>query len=123
MKYLRAENLKKSFKTHLAVRGVSFEVPQGKVVGLLGPNGAGKTTSFYMIVGLLHPDEGTVKIDEKEINILQHLKNGKAIPEIAAIMDVRSRLLYQRIGAVKEKLNASETTDAIQMAKTYGLLG
>lgn len=49
------------------VRGVSFDVNQGEIVGLLGPNGAGKTTSFYMVVGLVKPNEGRVLLDEKEI--------------------------------------------------------
>jgi len=55
---LRAENIKKSYKNKLAVKGISIEVKQGEIVGLLGPNGAGKTTSFYMIVGLIKPTEG-----------------------------------------------------------------
>ena len=70
MKLLRAENIEKSFKSHKAVRGVSFEIPQGKVVGLLGPNGAGKTTSFYMVVGILAPDSGSVLLDDKDITAL-----------------------------------------------------
>jgi lipopolysaccharide export system ATP-binding protein len=49
------------------VKGVSIEVNEGEIVGLLGPNGAGKTTSFYMIVGLVNPDEGNVYLDETEI--------------------------------------------------------
>lgn len=49
------------------VKGVSFDVNQGEIVGLLGPNGAGKTTSFYMVVGLIKPNEGHVYLDDKEI--------------------------------------------------------
>ena len=52
------------------VDGVSVEVNQGEIVGLLGPNGAGKTTSFYMIVGLVRPDQGQVFLDELEITKL-----------------------------------------------------
>lgn len=64
---LRAENIVKRYKSRTVVNGVSFEVNQGEIVGLLGPNGAGKTTSFYMIVGLIKPNEGKVFLDEKEI--------------------------------------------------------
>lgn len=64
---LRAEELVKKYKSRTVVRGVSFEVEQGEIVGLLGPNGAGKTTSFYMIVGLIIPNGGKVYLDEKEI--------------------------------------------------------
>jgi lipopolysaccharide export system ATP-binding protein len=57
---LRAENLVKKYKQRTVVNDVSFEVAQGEIVGLLGPNGAGKTTSFYMIVGLIKPNEGNI---------------------------------------------------------------
>ena len=56
------------------VDGVSVEVNQGEIVGLLGPNGAGKTTSFYMIVGLVRPDQGQVFLDELEITKLPMYK-------------------------------------------------
>jgi lipopolysaccharide export system ATP-binding protein len=64
---LRAENLIKSYKGRKVVNGISIEVNQGEIVGLLGPNGAGKTTSFYMIVGLIKPNGGTIYLDHKEI--------------------------------------------------------
>lgn len=57
---LKVENLKKSYSGKAVVDGLSFEVKTGEVVGLLGPNGAGKTTAFYMAIGLIHPDEGSV---------------------------------------------------------------
>ena len=57
---LRAENLMKSYKGRKVVKGITVEVEQGEIVGLLGPNGAGKTTSFYMIVGLIKPNGGSV---------------------------------------------------------------
>src|SRR3546814_4754999 len=64
---LKAENLVKVYKRRAVVDHVSFDVRQGEIVGLLGPNGAGKTTSFYMIVGLIKPNEGHVYMDGKEI--------------------------------------------------------
>ncbi len=64
---LYTNNIKKTYKGRNVVNGVSVEVNQGEIVGLLGPNGAGKTTSFYMIVGLVKPDEGTVFLDDKNI--------------------------------------------------------
>jgi lipopolysaccharide export system ATP-binding protein len=64
---LRAENLIKKYRQRTVVNDVSFEVSQGEIVGLLGPNGAGKTTSFYMIVGLIKPNDGHVYLDDQEI--------------------------------------------------------
>ncbi|MES2448616.1 MAG: LPS export ABC transporter ATP-binding protein [Bacteroidota bacterium] len=64
---LKAENLVKKYKQRVVVNDVSFEVSQGEIVGLLGPNGAGKTTSFYMIVGLIKPNEGTILLDGVDI--------------------------------------------------------
>ncbi len=70
MKTLAAENIGKSYGGREVVRGVSFEIAQGEVVGLLGPNGAGKTTSFYIIVGLLRPDTGRVVAGGHDISRL-----------------------------------------------------
>jgi len=67
---LRAENIVKKYRKRTVVKGVSFEVNQGEIVGLLGPNGAGKTTSFYMIVGLIKPLSGKIFIDNEEITTL-----------------------------------------------------
>lgn len=66
---LRAENIVKKYRSRTVVKGVSFEVNQGEIVGLLGPNGAGKTTSFYMVVGLIKPNEGHVYLDEEDITL------------------------------------------------------
>ena len=121
MKFLRAENLKKSFKTHLAVRGVSFVVPQGKVVGLLGPNGAGKTTSFYMVVGLLHPDEGSVKIDDRDITKMSMHERARAglgyLPQEASVF--RRLTVYENIYAV---LEAHEHPDSYCQSRTRELI-
>lgn len=67
MQTLTAEKIAKSYSGRQVVRDVSVQITRGEVVGLLGPNGAGKTTSFYMIVGLVRPDSGHVRVDDTEI--------------------------------------------------------
>lgn len=67
---LRAENLVKTYKKRIVVNHVSVEVNQGEIVGLLGPNGAGKTTTFYMIVGLVKPNEGEIFLDQEKLTNL-----------------------------------------------------
>jgi len=74
---LRAENIVKKYRKRTVVKGVSFEVNQGEIVGLLGPNGAGKTTSFYMIVGLIKPLTGRIFLDEEEITNLPVYKRAQ----------------------------------------------
>ena len=74
---LRAENIVKRYKKRTVVNGVSVEVKEGEIVGLLGPNGAGKTTSFYMIVGLIKPNEGHIYLDDEEITDLAMYKRAK----------------------------------------------
>jgi lipopolysaccharide export system ATP-binding protein len=64
---LRAENIVRKYGQRIVVRGVSFDVNQGEIVGLLGPNGAGKTTSFYMVTGLVQPNEGKVFLEDTDI--------------------------------------------------------
>ena len=64
---LSVQNLMKSYSGRKVVKDVSFEVEQGEIVGLLGPNGAGKTTSFYMTVGLIKPNGGTIFLDNQDI--------------------------------------------------------
>ncbi len=64
---LQAENLVKKYKNRTVVKHVSIDVEQGEIVGLLGPNGAGKTTSFYMIVGLITPNNGKIILDGLDI--------------------------------------------------------
>jgi len=64
---LRSESLLKKYKARIVANDVSVQVEQGEIVGLLGPNGAGKTTTFYMIVGLVKPNEGKIFLDNREI--------------------------------------------------------
>lgn len=67
MAQLTSQNLNKKYKARQVVNGVSVQINSGEVVGLLGPNGAGKTTTFNMIIGLVMPDGGEVKLDDKDI--------------------------------------------------------
>jgi lipopolysaccharide export system ATP-binding protein len=97
---LLAENLHKTYRKRKVVRGVSMRVEGGQVVGLLGPNGAGKTTCFYMIVGLIPADQGTISVDgqdvtHKPVNIRSGLGVGY-LPQEASIfrkMSVRDNVL------------------------------
>jgi lipopolysaccharide export system ATP-binding protein len=68
MPTLETSELSKTYRGRRVVDDVSITVEQGQVVGLLGPNGAGKTTSFYMIVGLITPDSGRVRIGDREFS-------------------------------------------------------
>lgn len=70
MKSLAVRDLRKRYREREAVKGVSFQIAPGEVVGLLGPNGAGKTTIFYMIVGLVRPDNGKVFLNGQDITLL-----------------------------------------------------
>ena len=70
MSVLTVKNLSKTFKSRIVVKDVTLDLESGEVVGLLGPNGAGKTTSFYMIVGLIKSDHGSIMLDQEEISFL-----------------------------------------------------
>jgi len=70
MSQLKVEGLAKRYKSRQVVKELSLEVASGEVVGLLGPNGAGKTTAFYMIVGLIPCDAGTILLDEEDVSRL-----------------------------------------------------
>lgn len=74
---LKAEHLVKTYKARTVVNNVSVEVKQGEIVGLLGPNGAGKTTSFYIIVGLIKPNEGKIFLDDEDITKLPMYQRAK----------------------------------------------
>lgn len=98
---LKVEGLKKTFKKRTVVNGVSFNVSTGEIVGLLGPNGAGKSTTFYMVVGLLKPDEGHIYLDDTDITKHQMYKRCKQgigyLPQEASIF--RKLTVYDNIVA------------------------
>lgn len=74
---LKADNLVKRYRSRTVVNNVSVNVSQGEIVGLLGPNGAGKTTTFYMIVGLIKPNEGQIFLDGQDITGLPMYKRAQ----------------------------------------------
>jgi lipopolysaccharide export system ATP-binding protein len=77
---LTANNLGKSYKGREVVKDVSLSVNSGEIVGLLGPNGAGKTTSFYMVVGLIQADQGTIQLDDEDLTRLpMHMRARRGI--------------------------------------------
>ena len=101
---LEVKDLKKSFKKRTVVIGVSLNISKGEIVGLLGPNGAGKSTSFYMIVGLLKPEKGSIVLDDEDITKLPMYKRCKAgigyLPQEASVF--RKMSVYDNIMAALE---------------------
>ena len=101
---LESHNLVKRYKKRTVVDHVSIEVEQGECVGLLGPNGAGKTTTFYMTVGLIKPDEGTVTLDGEDLTALPMYKRAQKglgyLPQEASIF--RTLSVEDNIKAVME---------------------
>jgi len=118
---LRAENLIKKYKARTVVDHVAVNVHQGEIVGLLGPNGAGKTTSFYMIVGLIKPDEGHVFLDDLDITTLPMYKRAQAgigyLPQEASVF--RNLSVEDNVAAVLELTDLSK---AEQKEKLESLL-
>ncbi len=119
---LRAENLIKKYKSRTVVKGVSVEVSQGEIVGLLGPNGAGKTTSFYMIVGLIQPNEGKIFLDQEEITNEPMYKRAKRgigyLPQEASVF--RKLSVEDNIMAILQMTQLSKNE---QEAKLEELIG
>ena len=101
---LNVQHLQKSFKKRQVVKNFSLEIESGEVVGLLGPNGAGKTTSFYMIVGLIAADGGSVMLDGREIRHLPIHERARLglgyLPQEASIF--RKMTVAQNIRAILE---------------------
>ena len=119
MAVLKAFNLSKSYKKRPVIRDVSLTVESGAIVGLLGPNGAGKTTCFYMIVGLVAQDGGTVLIDDENITALpMHGRARKGIgylPQEASIfrkMTVQNNILA--ILETRKDLNTFQRKDKME---------
>ena len=102
--HLLARNLQKTFKKRQVVQDFSLDIHSGEVVGLLGPNGAGKTTSFYMIVGLIAADTGSITLDGKELRHLPIHERARLgvgyLPQEASIF--RKMTVEQNIRAILE---------------------
>lgn len=107
---LKSENLIKKYKKRTVVNDVSVQVEQGEIVGLLGPNGAGKTTTFYMIVGLIKPNEGEIYLDDENITDLPMYRRAKlGIGYLAQEASVFRKLtVEENIKAVLEMRNLSK---------------
>jgi lipopolysaccharide export system ATP-binding protein len=123
---LHTSNLIKKYKNRTVVDHVSIEVEQGEIVGLLGPNGAGKTTSFYMIVGLIRPNEGHIYLDDEEITYLPVYKRARrGIGYLAQEPSVFRKLSVEdNIKAVLElsKMTKHEQQERIELLLTeFGL--
>lgn len=107
----RAENLIKQYKSRKVVDHVSVKVEQGEIVGLLGPNGAGKTTTFYMMVGMIKPNEGNIFLDNQDITHLPMYKRARAgigyLPQEASVF--RKLSVENNIKAVLEMTTLSKT--------------
>jgi lipopolysaccharide export system ATP-binding protein len=137
---LQTEKITKTYRGRKVVDNVSIQVKQGEVVGLLGPNGAGKTTSFYMIVGLISPDAGRVKLDDHDITSLPMYKRARKgisyLPQEAsvfrklsvednlmAILQTRGDLNRRERREHMNRLIAQLGLDQVRKSKGYVLSG
>lgn len=136
---LNAQNLVKKYKKRIVVNNVSIEVKQGEVVGLLGPNGAGKTTTFYMIVGMIKPNEGTVTLNGKSITNKPMYRRSRLgigyLPQEPSIFrkmsvenNIRAILQLQKMSSAQRKEKLEELLESfnithIRKSKGYMLSG
>jgi lipopolysaccharide export system ATP-binding protein len=115
---IHTTNLVKQYGSRTVVNHVSVEVKQGEIVGLLGPNGAGKTTTFYMVVGLIKPDEGEVFLEDKNITKLPMYKRAQMgigyLPQEASVF--RKLTVEDNIAAVLEitKLSKAQQKEKLE---------
>ena len=118
---LVVNNIIKIYKGRKVVKGVSLEVNQGEIVGLLGPNGAGKTTSFYMIVGLIKPNGGTIFLDNTDItNYPMYKRAQSGIGYLAQEASVFRKLSIE--DNIKSVLQLTKLSKAEQQRKTDELI-
>jgi len=121
---LRATHLAKSYRKRQVISDLSIEVESGQIVGLLGPNGAGKTTAFYMIVGLVPPDKGTVTIDDRDITHLAMHQRAHAgigyLPQEASVF--RKLTVEDNVMAILETRDLDETARQERLEQILGEL-
>ncbi|OGG95200.1 MAG: LPS export ABC transporter ATP-binding protein [Candidatus Lambdaproteobacteria bacterium RIFOXYD2_FULL_50_16] len=136
---LETKNLVKTYGKRTVVKGVSFKITQGEVVGLLGANGAGKTTSFYMVVGVVRPSSGQIFLDQKEVTGLPMYQRARAgigyLPQEASVfrkMTVEENLIsiLEHLGKTKaeQKAKADQVLEELHIThirqnKGYSLSG
>ncbi|HEY5638122.1 MAG TPA: LPS export ABC transporter ATP-binding protein [Burkholderiales bacterium] len=127
MSQLRAERLRKRYKSRTVVQDASLEVSSGEVVGLLGPNGAGKTTCFYMIVGLVAADAGRIELDDRNLTHLPIHKRARLgisyLPQENSVFrrlsvedNVRAVLELQGLGAPEIETRLVELLEDLHIA-------
>ncbi len=118
MSKLVIRNISKKFKNRKVVNEVSFDVESGQVVGLLGPNGAGKTTSFYMVVGLLSPDHGEIKLDQNSIEAMPMYKRSRIglsyLPQEASIFRRLTVKENIQVALEAQGLTGAEKSDRLE---------
>jgi lipopolysaccharide export system ATP-binding protein len=121
---LRATHLAKAYRKRQVISDLSVEVESGQIVGLLGPNGAGKTTAFYMIVGLVPPDKGTVTIDDRDITHLAMHQRAHAgigyLPQEASVF--RKLTVEDNVMAILETRDLDETARQERLEQILGEL-
>lgn len=139
-KCLQAKHLQKSYKGRQVVKDISLTVNQGEIVGLLGPNGAGKTTSFYMVVGLVKADAGSIFLDDQDITQLPMHGRARAglgyLPQEAsifrklsvednllAILELRNELTKAQRNALLDALLNEFSITHIRKSKGMSLSG
>jgi lipopolysaccharide export system ATP-binding protein len=121
---LRASHLAKAYKNRQVITDLSIEVESGQIVGLLGPNGAGKTTAFYMIVGLVPPDAGSVTIDDRDITHLAMHQRALAgigyLPQEASVF--RKLSVEDNVLAILETRDLDDTARQERLEEILGEL-
>lgn len=122
---LQTEGLRKSYGGRRVVDGVALNVRKGEIVGLLGPNGAGKTTTFYMVVGLIPPEQGRIRFGESDITRLpMHQRARNGIGYLAQEPSIFRRLtVEENILAILETLPLSRAERAARLCELLDELG